>query len=211
LPAETPQEQYWNNKYAKAVIVYKSRFIPNFGVYALDVRNFFVNPESHELQKIVSSWKDFSDDKKAWLCLRYVIRNIKYVSDKQEYGLPEFWTFPSELLKTLAGDCDDGAILLANLMLASGIPYWKIRLTAGLVPEGGHAYVTYYCAKKDCWVALDWCYYPSLKKPCERPDYKYSRIYREVWFSWNQRYAFFGRGTRVSNLKSLGCEVLKNE
>jgi len=180
------------------VIVYEARFLPNIGQISVDVRDFFVNPHNYLLQAIVAPFKNLKhDDEKALACLRWVIQNIKYVSEKSKYGLEEFWCFPSEVLKTRMGDCDDGAILLANLMLACGIPYWKIRLTAGLVPEGGHAYVTYYCESRDYWVVLDWCYRPSLTPIPERPHYKNSQIYREVWLSWNQKYAFYKHGTRV--------------
>jgi transglutaminase-like putative cysteine protease len=104
------------------------------------------------------------------------------------------------LLKTRKGDCDDGAILMANLMIASGIPYWKIRLTAGDVEGGGHAYVTYYCEILNYWVSMDWCYYPNSSLVVNRPDYKDEKIYQDVWFSWNQKYCFSaGVKTSVKN------------
>ena len=184
------KEDELNSKYPKCVVVYDGRTIPNYGFYALDVRAFFVNPASYELQEITKTFGGGSDDNKALQCLLWVIDHTTYVSDKIQHKLEEFWMYPSETLKTRKGDCDDGAILLANLMLVAGIPYWKIRLTAGMVPEGGHAYVTYYYEGGDYWVALDWCYYPNRKPIAERPDYKNSKIYREVWFSWNKRFAF---------------------
>lgn len=183
------QEEYWNNKYPKATVIYQGRQIPNHGAVAVDVRTFFTNPVSDELLATV---KDFggSDDARALACLKWVIANITYQSDFSLFGLNEFWEFPFETMLTRRGDCDDGAILLANLMLKSGIPYWKIRLTAGMVPEGGHAYVTYFCEARGLWVALDWCYYPSEEPVADRPDYKFSEIYREVWFSWNRDFSF---------------------
>lgn len=200
----TNKEEYWNNKYPQVIILYDGRTIPKYGRYSVDVRTFFVNEHSYELQKIVEPWKCLPDDDKALSCLLWVMNNFVYRSDFSLFGTEEFWCYPSEALKVLQGDCDDGAILLANLMLASGIPYWKIRLTAGLVPEGGHAYVTYYCQKNDYWVALDWCYSPNRDIIEDRPDYKLSTIYIEVWFSWNQRYSF-QKGTRTG----MHCEVVK--
>jgi len=194
------KEDFWNNKYPKATIVYKGRWLRNYGVMDIDVRNFFVNPDSSELQRIIKDWKNLSDDEKALKCQEWVIKNISYVSDKSQFGLEEFWEFPYETLHTKKGDCDDGSILMANLMLASGIPYWKIRLTAGMVPDGGHAYVTYFCEEKDYWVACDWCYLPDTKPIELRPDYKESNIYREVWFSWNQKYSFYG-GVKAGEVK----------
>jgi predicted transglutaminase-like cysteine proteinase len=91
---------------------------------------------------------------------------------------------------TKRGDCDDGAILMANLMLTCGVPYWKIRLTCGDTPIGGHAYLTYYCEETNRWVAMDWCYHPKTSQVSKRKDYKESPIYTKVWFSWNLKYAY---------------------
>jgi len=195
LPEPNPKEKFWNEKYPQQVIVYTGRFIPEFGNYSLDVRNFYTNENAKELVEIVKDWIGLEDDEKAMKCQKWVIDNIKYVSDKTQYGINEYWCYPSEILKTKKGDCDDGAILMANLMLASGIPYWKIRLTAGWVgtdieKQEGHAYVTYFCDDLDYWVAMDWCYYPETTPVNTRPDYKDSQIYHNVWFSWNKYYAF---------------------
>jgi hypothetical protein len=50
---------------------------------------------------------------------------------------------------------------MANIMLRSGIPYYRIRLNAGNVNGGGHAYVTYCRETDNQFVVLDWCYYPN--------------------------------------------------
>lgn len=193
-----PKEEYWNNKYPKVTITYEGRWLKNYGQMSLDVRDFFVNPNSSELQRIVSDWKGKSDDEKALLCQKWVFSNIKYVSDKSQFGLEEFWEFPYETLHTKRGDCDDLNILLANLMLASGIPYWKIRLAAANVYDkngnfmGGHCFCTYFVESKNYWVAHDTTYYPDLRPVADRPDYKDSILYGKgkVWFSWNMKYAF---------------------
>jgi len=202
------KEDYWNSKYPKATIIYEARSIPNVGTYPLDVRAFFVNPRCEELQKIVRHWRNDKQDKQALAAQLWVAFNIKYISDKEEFGLEEFWSYPSELLKTGKGDCDDGAILIANLMIACGIPYWKVRLTAGMTPFGAHAYVTYFCDELDHWVAMDWCYKPDFSLISDRPDYKDSPIYGEVWFSWNRRYAF-SKGVKEENEQAIKACVEK--
>lgn len=192
-----PKEIYYNNKYPEIIKYYTGRHVKNVGRISLDVRNFFVNPDSDELQKIVKKFKG-TDDQKALKSQKWVIKNIKYVSDKKQTGLPEYWFFPFETLKTRKGDCDDGAILMANLMLASGIPYWKIRINAGWVYDhngdrlGGHAYVVYYSEKHDKWVTLDWCFYPETKPVKNKKEYKDHILYGygSVWFSFNKKYAF---------------------
>ncbi|MHA1868738.1 MAG: transglutaminase-like domain-containing protein [Candidatus Heimdallarchaeaceae archaeon] len=206
-----PKEEYYNNKYPKKIIYYYGRYIPNKGKYKVDLRNFFINSNSDELQNIVKSMKEKSDDKKAVFCQKWVKDNIRYVSDKIQFGIPEYWEYPQETLYTKKGDCDDGAILMANLMLASGIPYWKIRLNAGNVYDkkgknlGGHCWVNYYYEKEDKWVTMDWCFYPNLVSLRERPNYKDEFIYGNgiVWFSWNQKYSFAKSTTDMYKLEHI--------
>ena len=123
-----------------------------------------------------------------------MIKNFKYVGDKETAGMNEFWQFSYESLQTKKGDCEDGAILLHNILLAAGIPYWKLRLSAGWVQtgnkKGGHAYLTYYSEENDKWVILDWCYWPNLKAIIDRPDYKDEPKYLDIWFSWNKKFCY---------------------
>ena len=198
IPLENPLEKRLNDKYPKVTISYKGRTIPNFGSYELDVWNFFVNPESSELQKVVGKWKSLPDDEKAVECQKWVEKYIRYTSDKTQYGLEEFWGFPSETLKTKRGDCDNGCILMGNLMLACDVPYWKVRMACGDVYDkngknlGGHAFLTYFVEKKNYWVAMDWCFNPDIRPVESRPDYKESILYGkgEVWFSFSKKYAY---------------------
>lgn len=191
IPLSHPKEEYYNNKYPKIPIFY--RRIEADDTYNIDVRNYFQIRDS-KLPKI----KGNSDDEIALNCLKWVIDNITYASDKTHYGYDEFWAYPYQTLKRRRGDCEDGAILLANMMIKSGIPYWKVRLCAGTVYKkngseaGGHAYLTYYCEEEDDWKTLDWCYYPNKKEIKYRPNYKNEAIYGngEVWFSWNMKYCF---------------------
>jgi len=189
-----PKEEYYNNKFPKTDIIYNGRHIPNSNKrIGIDVRDFFM-PYDSEIRKLIERLTlGETDDEKAFNCLRYVIQNIRYVGDTKK-GYREFWQFPFETLFYKTGDCEDGAILLANLMLQAGIPYWKIRLTAGWVKRGkskvGHVYLNYYCEEKDKWVVLDWCYWPNLLKIAQRKPYKEEKRYLDVWFSWNQKYAF---------------------
>ena len=131
IPKEDPMETHWNNRYPHVVVYYNGRSIPNYGNYKLDVRNFFINPNSDELHQIVKNWVSKPDDEKALLCQKWIANNIDYTPDPVQFGINEYWAYPQETLKTRKEDCDGGSILMANLMVASGIPYWKIRLAAG--------------------------------------------------------------------------------
>jgi predicted transglutaminase-like cysteine proteinase len=113
-----------------------------------------------------------------------------------QYKHNEYWAFGYETLNSKRGDCEDGAILLYDILRFNGIPAWKIRLTAGFVDEPstgkklGHAYVNYFCEENDFWIVLDWCYYPTQGEIKVRKDYKQEGLYHDVWFSFNEEYSW---------------------
>lgn len=199
---ESIQEKYWNEKYSAKQIKYQRREID--GLYQIDVRNFYM---LNDLPQVSGN----NDDIIAINCLKWVMRNITYTPDKTVYGYDEYWAYPYQTLKRRKGDCDDGAILMASMMVANGVPYWKVRINAGTVYNkhgqvaGGHAYVTYYCDRAKRWVAMDWCFYPVTTMPWAREDYKESGIYGngEVWFSFNTKYAFAKHATDVKKMENI--------
>ena len=192
-------ENYWNSKYPKIKKFYIRH--ETDGTYYIDVRNFFT-PYDEKVPTFSGT-----DDEIAIQALKWVMKNIKYVSDKSQYGYEEYWEYPYQVLKRKRADCEGGMLLLASILLKSGVKYWKVRATAGLVKiprqHGftGHAYLTYYCEETDKWVILDWCYYPTKIPISEREDYKDNVNYQDVWFSFNQKY-IFGTGTK-SGLKYI--------
>ena len=185
----TPLENELNSKYPKKKVLYYR--IETDGTYSVDVRTFI-----NKYDDLIPTVKGKDDDEIALNALKWVMKNIKYISDKTQYNYSEYWAYPYQTLKRKKGDCEDGAILLANIMLKSGIPYYKIRLCCGDTPLGGHAYVVYYYEKGRRWVSLDWCYFANSKKIKDRSDYKNELLYGDVWFSWNQKYAF-AKGTKT--------------
>jgi len=180
------KEEYYNNKYPKENISYKRT--DKIGSYSIDVRQF-LNPNNFFLPKF-----EGTDDEKTWQCLKWIIENIKYVPDQNQYRQNEYWAFGYETLNTKRGDCEDGAILLYDIMRYNNIPTWKIRVSAGWVKtenkREGHAYVTYYCESKDKWVVLDWCYWPNFLYIEDRLDYKEEEKYEDVWFSFNENFSW---------------------
>jgi len=68
----------------------------------------------------------------------YVALNIRYVTDKKQYGYVEVWAMPYETLKRGLGDCEDTSFLLCSLLLALGV---KARLVFGEWKGEGHAWV----------------------------------------------------------------------
>ena len=124
-----------------------------------------------------------TNDEKAYNALRRVVFNVRYKTDQELYGATEHWPFAYETLHLRQGDCDGGAILMANIMLKSGVPEWRIRLCAGSVKGGGHAWVTYLRESDDKWVILDWCYWPQ--DSLSGLLWKDAENYFRIWFSWN--------------------------
>lgn len=186
---ERQLEKYWNNKYPIKNIIY--RRVDKLGEKTIDVR-LFLNHHNYYLPTIEGK----TDDEIALNSLKWVIDNIKYIADSNQYKNNEYWAFGYETLYSRQGDCEDGAILLYEILRDNKIPSWKIRLTAGYVinpitnKKEGHAYLTYYCQEKNKWITLDWCYFPDLTKIKDRINYEENKIYSDVWFSFNEEYAW---------------------
>ena len=95
---------------------------------------------------------------------------------------------------TKTGDCEDGAILMANILLNSGVPYWRMRLNKGYVQlkqgKEYHCWLTY-LAEDNEWRTIDWCF-----KPQECLDlgltWKDSEDYLFCDSSWNNKFSFSG-------------------
>lgn len=190
IEEESELEAHYNNKYPKIDIFYAGRQLPTKKKNVeLDVRNFFMLNDAKVKEIANSIPTEETDDLNALACLKWVLSNIKYVSDDTKGSL-EFWQFPYETLHYKNGDCEDGAILLANLMIMKGIPYWKVRLSAGNVKGGGHAYLIYYCESEEKWVILDTSYWTNTLQIKDRKNYKDEENYLGVWFSWNLKYSY---------------------
>ena len=160
---------YCRNQMPKAVILEDAR-----GKHRVDIRNFFVNPNTFELQQVAAQYKALPEWKRVFKLKEWVKQNIKA---KPEKG--EFWKFPFETLRDKEGDCEDLAILLANLLIASGIESWKVRLCAGMTDAGPHVWVEWFDGH--AWRNLDFFGF---------------RI-KEVWYCWDSEYAY----TRKENIE----------
>lgn len=172
------------NKRPKTQISY-SRFETD-GQYSIDVRDFYQVLDNNTP---IATGKSY--DEIALNALKIVRGRITYNSDKSVYAKDEYWAYSYQTLGRGQGDCEDGAILLANILVKSGVPYWRVRLNAGNVNGGGHAYVTYCRETDNEFVVLDWCYWPNNLPVKDRPTHKDERNYMDsarnfyVWFSWD--------------------------
>jgi len=170
-------EEYWNNKIKKSTVYYYARRNES----PQNVLEFF-NKNNKKIETITGSTNDVIAKK----CLIWVHKNIKYTQKKDKENNGEYWQYANETNQYKTGDCEDGAILMANMMLKSGVPYWRIRINAGDVKGGGHAYVTYLKEKDNKWYVMDWCYWYNSNGKL----WKEAEKYFGIWFSFNNKYAF---------------------
>jgi predicted transglutaminase-like cysteine proteinase len=196
-------EDHWNNRYPKINQNYSK--YENKLTYSIDVRDFFTPYDSN-----IPTVSGATNDEKALNGLKYVINNVTYVPDKTNFGYDEYWAWAFETLTRKKGDCEDGAILLANILVNSGVPYWRVRLNAGSVNGGGHCYLTYCRETDNQFVVLDWCYWPNSKPVAERLLHSQEQNYDDpsknfgIWFSWNQKYCFGAMQTMQGMPKYFG-------
>jgi len=179
IETEKELELLWNNKRPKTRWFYPGRPDPITGERMfIDPRIFYTYDET-----LTRNTRPYNDDR-ASACLDYVARNITYTSDPKEY-----WQFAYETHKRRKGDCEDGSILMVNMMLMSGIPYWRIRLNAGSVQGGGHAWVTYLREEDNEWYVMDWCYFYNESKGFKK-KWSDAEKYFKIWGSWNTKFIF---------------------
>jgi hypothetical protein len=183
---EKKLEEYLTNKIPK-----ENRYYLRYetdGEYSIDVRNFFMVNDSR-----IPVVYGPTNDVKALESLRWVRKNIIYTPDDSSstYKKSEYWAYPYQTLRHKKGDCEDGAIVIANIMVKSGIPYYRVRICAGSVNGGGHAYCVYCRETDNEWVVMDWCYWANDLTVDKRKTHKQEQNYFDnernfyVWFSWD--------------------------
>jgi len=184
-----PLEDYYNTKYPKTKKLYNKKFLSRY--IGVDVRCFVGNYHNYRLP-IFSS----KDDELAIEALQWIVKNKTYQSDSKSTGLAEYWNFSFESKELTFMDCEDGAILLYDILRANNIPAWRLRIVCGWAispwsgKSAGHAYLAYYSKTHNKWVALDWCYLPNVEPMETQPEYKDVGFYGDVWFSFNENYSW---------------------
>lgn len=179
------RQQWWETRFPEVPVLYRAQ-----DRSLRDVRNFIFD-KSYLFDQAISKsrLKGRDDNETVYKCLMFVIANLKYVGDDVARNQPEFWQYPEDTLTRGTGDCEDGAILLKSLTLACGVPDWKVKIQAGNVKGGGHAYCTY-IRDDDTQCILDWCYWPNRLPINSRPKFKDKPNYYDIWFSFNKNHAY---------------------
>ena len=138
--------------------------------------------------------RDDSGDIKMEKIQQWVVDNIEYMSDEEQYGYEELWVPPVMLLKSRKGDCEDGAFLIMSLALNAGVDPERLRMYGGFVDagpgaaSGGHGWVAYRRESDDEWVAIDFSYYPDLRPMSLRIPLKDDLKYVEDYFFLTNQY-----------------------
>ena len=147
-----------------------------------------------------------SDDVKMEKIQRWVVYNIKYMTDQQQYGYDELWVPPVMLLASRKGDCEDGAFLIMSLGLNAGVDPKRLRMYGGFVDagpgaaSGGHGWVAYRRESDDEWVAVDFSYYPDLRPMDRRTPLRDDQKYvDDYFFMTNQFIAITENTNRIRN------------
>ena len=134
------------------------------------------------------------DDVKMEKIQRWVVDNIEYMTDEDQYGYEELWVPPVMVLRTQKGDCEDGAFLIMSLGLNAGVDPDRLRMYGGFVDagpgaaSGGHGWVAYRRESDDEWVAVDFSYYPDLRSMDARTPLKNDQKYVDDYFFMTNQY-----------------------
>ena len=142
-----------------------------------------------------------SDDVKMAKIQKWVVFNIDYMTDKEQYGYAELWVPPVMVLNTMKGDCEDGAFLIMSLALNAGVDPSRLRLYGGFVEAGegaaygGHAWVSYRRESDDEWVAVDFSYYADLRPMEYRTPLKDDERYIDDWFYITNQFTVYTENT----------------
>lgn len=117
--------------------------------------------------------------------LSWVRYKMVYTSDVAAWNMLERWQLPNESLLTNTGDCEDGALLLLEVLRQNGIPSNQVYVVAGPVVGGGHAYVVWRSDENLLEYTLDWCYWTN--DSLLMPYYDNSKYFNgtKEWFRFN--------------------------
>lgn len=134
-----------------------------------------------DAKKRLSGWQDLLDtgskgDDVARLnrVNNFFNERIVFVSDRQVWGVEDYWATPLEFLGRGAGDCEDFAIAKYFSLLALGVPESKLRITyvqaSGHGPANlAHMVLTYYPTPSAVPLVLD-NLIAEIKPASQRPD-----------------------------------------
>ena len=143
-------------------IIRGARKTPNKNrLYDIDIREFLTTKDNEVVastigkavdelgpagQALFRSHRTGSFDYRVQVISKYFFEHFKYIRGSRDF---DYWLFPDETIAEEGGDCEDRAILLAALLLASGVSGYVIRVALGKLYDAekkrskDHAWVMY--------------------------------------------------------------------
>ena len=157
----------------------------------------YVTPHTNQiktaLQMVYSmEWKNSYNDFDA--IREWVATNIRYRSDRENFGLNDYWQFPLETLERGSGDCEDIAILLCSLLRSYGVQSNQVYVAIG-TPKGMNEYHAYLIERysKGIWNMIE----PQLDPVTSAVsftflDWALTSDYSSDLYCFNEQYYFRG-------------------
>jgi predicted transglutaminase-like cysteine proteinase len=102
---------------------------------------------------------------------QFINRSVSFVSDRQAWGLDDYWATPTQTLTLGQGDCEDLAIAKYFSLVRMGVPSEKLRLTfvKALKQNQAHMVLAYYPSPGAQPLILD-NLDPRIRPASERSD-----------------------------------------
>lgn len=218
-PDEGHDEEYWNNRVPKADILWRARRLPQFTqVFSVDVRQIITLNDSvieRDIRNHNLAVED-PDNCDEDIYKIYHHSRVKEINPYDyEYDTPvfgcEFFMYPYELRMVGKGDCDDWGIELASYLITAGVPEWRVRCVVGTTYTGG-GHLTVYVLADDLanwhhinsttpWSSVLEKGYLKLSDFPKTDDPSDTIGIEDVWFSFNNRYAWHAFETHASEPK----------
>jgi len=189
---DTFRPYLWNHKY----LINKGTYQMKTGGPKVDIRTIFHYHPMVEAKAKEVSKKYKKDSQKVMAIWKWVVKNIKYISDDKQYSKKEYWAFPHETLLNGKGDCDDFTSLIIEMWRCIGIPEYRCKLVAGYVDvngkDVGHCYPIYLKEFTDEWYIFDGTYYTN------KVVYRWThgitadrcKEYKSIWFTANRLFTW---------------------
>lgn len=133
--------------------------------------------------------------------LAFINQKIKYTPDQEVWKVAEMWQTPAETWQLKTGDCEDGALLIYALLHKLGIEEERLRIVAGDVDGGGHAYVVWLSDEDALEYPIDWCYWYSTSYVMSVPYYLREEYYfgRKEWWTFNSTTSYKSKDSEEEN------------
>lgn len=130
--------QFWNKKHTARIIKYKGRRFPGTReIMNVPVQNFLMSHDPEIRQLIdehglsVINPLECNDTILEIYRLSRKLPVFKYRHDDNTTGFKELWMLPFEYQYKGAGDCDDMGNYLVSMLIAAGVPRFRVRAVAG--------------------------------------------------------------------------------